>query len=63
MWDCFFWSPKGAMLQKMIFKKGTILPGGGVEVVGSGGEVVGARRAPQCPPQELEGGARRAPNF
>ena len=24
---------------------------------------VRAKRAPQCPPQELEGGARRAPNF
>ena len=30
---------------------------------GPEGPPMRARRAPQCPPQELEGGARRAPNF
>ncbi len=42
------------------------LPGGGGVVVrcwGPEGPPMRARRAPQFPPQELEGGARRAPNF
>ena len=30
---------------------------------GPEGPPMWARRAPQCPPQELEGGARRALNF
>ena len=44
--------------QSIVYSKYSIL-----RVFSQSSEVVGARRAPQCPPQELEGRAHRALNF
>ncbi len=78
MWDHFFLLPKGVRGQKTILKKAFFAIGKGqtrrlkldapngrpkLDTPDALSELVRARRAPQCPLQELEGGAHRALNF